>query len=131
MALSRLQDGILLDVSLSYAEFFGYERAEMLGRSTQQNDLGLWFDPAHRQRWRDGLEGKGEVLGFETPLCRKDGTVVTVLLSGKIIDINGEQCVIVGLRDITQRKQMEELLRHERAEQEACCHRSIGRRRCT
>lgn len=117
MALTRLHDGVLLDVSHSYAEYFGYERTEMLGHSTLQSDLGLWLDAAHRQKWRDVLERDGEVLGFETPLRRKDGATVIVLISGKIIDVGGERCVIVDLRDITERKQMEELLRQEKTEQ--------------
>jgi two-component system NtrC family sensor kinase len=117
MALTRLRDGVLLEISHSYAGYFGYEPSEMLGHSTLSNDLGLWLEPAHRQKWRDQLERDGEVLGFETPLRRKDGTIVTVLISGKIVDMRGERCVIVDLRDITRRKQMEELLRQEKAEQ--------------
>jgi len=117
MALARLGDGMLLDVSGSYAEYFGYRREEMIGHTTPPGDLGLWLDAADRQRWRERLEKDGEVLGFETPLRCKDGSVVTVLISGRIVDMDGERCVIVGLRDITQRKQMEELLRREKAEQ--------------
>lgn len=117
MALTRLRDGVLLEISHSYAEYFGYERNEMLGHSTLSDDLGLWIEPAHRKKWRDQLERDGEVLGFETPLQRKDGTIVTVLISGKIVEMSGEHCVIVVLRDITRRKQMEELLLQEKAEQ--------------
>jgi PAS domain S-box-containing protein len=116
-ALARLDDGVLLDVSASYAEFFGYERTELIGHSTLPGDLGLWIKADDRQRWRDRMTLGGEVLGFETPLRRKDGTAVTVLISGKIIELDGERCIIVVLRDITQRKAMEELLRREKAEQ--------------
>ena len=123
MALTRLRDGVLLEISHSYAEYFGYERNEMLGHSTLSDDLGLWIKPAHRQKWRDQLERDGEVLGFETPLRHKDGTVVTVLISGKIVDMSGEHCVIVVLRDITLRKQMEELLLQEKAEQAVLIHK--------
>jgi two-component system NtrC family sensor kinase len=117
MALTRLDDGVFLEVSHSYAEYFGYEREELMGRSTLPSDLGLWVDAGHRQQWREQMEQHGEVLGFETPLRRKDGTIVTVLISGRIIDLNGERCVIVVLRDITERKRMEDLLRQEKAEQ--------------
>ena len=117
MALTRLRDGVLLEISHSYAGYFGYEPNEMLRHSTLPDDLGLWLEPAHRQKWRDQLERDGEVLGFETPLRRKDGTIVTVLISGKIVDMRGERCVIVDLRDITLRKQMEEMLLQEKSEQ--------------
>ena len=52
----------------------------------------------------------GEVIGFETPLRRKDGSIVTVLISGKSVEIDGAQCVIVDIHDITELKQHEDHL---------------------
>jgi len=119
MALTRLADGTMLDASASYAEFFGYRKEEMIGHTTLPEDLNLWFEAADRLRWRDQLEPNGEVLGFEAQMRRRDGGTVTVLISGKIIELEGQHCVIVVLRDITRRKQMEEMLRREKAEQAA------------
>lgn len=107
MALTRLEDGVVLDVSRSYAEFFGYGREELVGRTTLPGDLGLWVDAAHRLQWKEMIKRDGEVVGFETPLRRKDGSIVTALISGKSVDIDGAQCIIVDIHDITELKQHE------------------------
>jgi two-component system NtrC family sensor kinase len=117
MALARTRDGVLLDVSVSFAEHFGFQHDELVGRSSLPDDLNLWADVAQRQQWRQQLARQGSVLGFEARLRHRDGTLMTVLLSGRAVDMDGEPCVIVVIRDITQRKQMEEMLRHEKAEQ--------------
>jgi diguanylate cyclase (GGDEF)-like protein/PAS domain S-box-containing protein len=104
MALTRLSDGVVLDASRSYAEYFGFERSEMIGRSTLPGDLCLWADAEQRQQWLSRIEVDGEVVGFETPLCRKNGSTVTVLISGKLVELGGEKCVIVDIHDITEQK---------------------------
>ncbi|MDD5249760.1 MAG: EAL domain-containing protein [Rhodocyclaceae bacterium] len=111
MALTRLMDGCVLEVSRSYAEYFGYTRGEVLGRSTLPGDLGVWCSAEQRRHWAQQLECDGEVVGFETPLRRKDGSLVTVMISGKVIEIAGAPCVIVDIHDITEQKRHEEQLK--------------------
>ena len=95
MALIRLEDGVVLEMSRSFPEYFGYGADELVGRSTLPAGLGLWIDGKHRRKWRQTLERDGEALDFETPARRKDGAVVTVLLSGKRVEIDGKACVLV------------------------------------
>jgi len=117
MALTRLRDGVILDVSGSYAQFLGYQQEDVIGRSTQPDDLGIWLEAEHRRQWASMIEADGEVVGFETPLRRKDGTIGIALLSGKAIDLGGEKCVIVNFHDITEQKQraehMERIAQHD------------------
>ncbi|MBI5889750.1 MAG: EAL domain-containing protein [Nitrosomonadales bacterium] len=110
MALTRLRDGVVLEVSRSYAGFFGYLPEEIIGRSTLPGDLGIWVDAEQRRQWKERIERDGEVLSFETPVRRKDGSIGVVLLSGKALEIGGEQCVILDFHDITKQKQQAEYL---------------------
>jgi diguanylate cyclase (GGDEF)-like protein/PAS domain S-box-containing protein len=107
LSLTRLRDGILLEVSRSWADFFGYEPAEVLGHSTLPGGLSIWLHADNRRRWLAALERSGEVRGFETQLRRKDGSVVSVLVSAKLIDFNGERCALVDVHDISEQKQHE------------------------
>jgi len=117
MALTRLADGVLLEISGSYTDYFGYQAAEVVGRSTLPTDLGFWVNAEHRRQWIAILRRHGEVLGFEAPLRRKDGSIMTALISGKTLEIDGATCVIVNFHDITERKQhaehLEQIAHHD------------------
>jgi diguanylate cyclase (GGDEF)-like protein/PAS domain S-box-containing protein len=108
--LTRLRDGLVLEVSRSFAEYFGCPPDQIVGRSTLPGELGIWINADHRRQWWEMLERDGEVLGFETPMRGKDGSVTTVLISGKVVDVDGEQCVIADIHDITEQKRHAERL---------------------
>ena len=110
MALTRLEDGVVLDVSRSYAEFFGFGREEIVGRSTLPGDLDLWVEAGQRLKWKEMIQRDGEVIGFEAPLRRKNRSIVTALISGKSVEIGGTQCIVVDIHDITELKQHEDHL---------------------
>lgn len=110
MALTRLADGVVLEISRSYTDYFGYRPDEAVGRRTLPDDLGLWVDAEHRRQWSERIRCDGEILGFEAPMRRKDGSIVTALISGKVLEMDGEACVIVNFHDITERKQHAEHL---------------------
>lgn len=117
LVLTRISDGVMLEVNRSFCEIFGYTPDEVVGRTTLPDGVNLWADAAQRRQWQEQLERDGELLGYETPLRRKDGSTITVLMSAKIIEMSGERCVLVDAHDITRRKEAEQVLRREKAEQ--------------
>ncbi len=110
IALTRLADGVVLEASASFTEVFGYAPGDVVGRSTVPGDLGIWVDAEERRRWIALLRRDGEALGFEARLRRKDGTVFTALLSGKVVDMDGAACIISDCHDITERQHQAEHL---------------------
>ena len=109
--LTRLRDGVSLDVNPSYAKLYGYTPEELLGHSTLPGDLGIWVDKRDRDRHIQELEAQGEVYGFEAPLRRKDGSIFIGSISSALLEIEGERCNLTLTRDITTRKKAEEDLR--------------------
>ncbi len=117
MLLLRLGDGVLLEASGSFGDCCGYPLGELLGRSILADEPALWAVPAQREAWRERLAGGGEVHGFEAELRRGDGSVVTMVLSGKPLTLDGERCAIVSCHDITEKKayeaQLERIAHHD------------------
>ncbi len=105
MVLTRLKDGMVIEASRSFAEHFGDKTVDVIGRSTLPDDLNVWVDAGQRSQWAERLAHDDEVLGFETQLRSKDGSISTVLLSSKILNIGGEKCVLSVVHDITGQKQ--------------------------
>jgi diguanylate cyclase (GGDEF)-like protein/PAS domain S-box-containing protein len=94
-----------LEVSDSFEAMTGYERNELVGRSSLEIGL-IEADEAMartRERVRAGADGT-----YETQLNRKDGQRLWVEFSQQII---GDDYVLTILRDVTDRKRLEHDLR--------------------
>jgi PAS domain S-box-containing protein len=111
IVIARLSDGKILDVNQGFTDTTGFTPEDVLGRSSLSGGLDLWPNPEDRNRMVAGLTTHGQVIGMEAPLRTKNGGVCTALLSARIIEIDGQQCVLLVGRDITQRKRTEEALR--------------------
>ncbi|MEA5447861.1 PAS domain S-box protein [Leptolyngbya sp. CCNP1308] len=109
MAIATRAEGRLLDVNHSLLEFFGYARDEMVGRTAIE--LNLWADLSQRHRYRALLEQQGRVRNLEIQISTKAGEVKTVLLSAEAQALDGQDCLIVTHRDITDRHRAEAALR--------------------
>jgi PAS domain S-box-containing protein len=109
--INRLSDGVYIDINDGFTAMTGYTREEVLGRSSLPGDLNIWANADDRNQLVAGIRAKGEVVGLEATFRFKDGSLHTGLMSAKVIDVEGEPCLLSISRDITERKQMEEALR--------------------
>ncbi len=110
LAIVSLDDGRYLDVNEGFVRTYGYSRDEALGKTSL--DLGLWQDPAHRERLFECLRATGSFRNEETVMRRRDGQILTTVESADVIEIAGRSCVIVFALDITDRKRAETELFH-------------------
>ncbi len=109
VTITRLGGGTILEVNEAFSRLLGYTRAEAIGRSTIE--LSIWADPADRSTFIARLEATGQVNEFETILRRKDGSLVTCVFTARPLDFGGEKCVLSVVRDITERRRIEEEIR--------------------
>jgi two-component system, sensor histidine kinase and response regulator len=111
IVISRMSDGVLMDVNEVFLRQTGYTHDEARQRTTV--DLGLWADPADRERYVAGVRADGRVREMEARFISKNGVVFDGLVSGENIEVAGELCLLTIIRDITERKRTEaELERH-------------------
>ncbi|NWF92648.1 MAG: PAS domain S-box protein [Syntrophaceae bacterium] len=117
-------DGRIVDVNQSGMDLFGYgSKEEML--KVYVNDTFL--RPEDQERFWDEIKREGSVKDFEARLKRKDGTPIDVLItvsvrrdeSGNIVSYEGT------IKDISDRKRMEEELLLRADELQALHHMSI------
>ena len=113
MMITRLGDGLLLEINDGFTRLLGYERADTVGRTT--SELSIWADPQARAAFVASLEASGESGETETVLRRKDGTLITGVHSARSMDVQGEASVLSVVHDITEHKQAEEALRESEA----------------
>jgi PAS domain S-box-containing protein len=107
--ITRLSDGTYLDVSEGFEKVTGWTKAEAVGRTSV--GLNIWVDPQDRQQIVELIRSHGEYTGQEISFRRKDGSILTGLMSGKVMDVDGVPCLLSVTRDITDRKTAESALR--------------------
>ena len=103
-------DGTIVDYNHITLEKYGYTAGEILQLKTAD------IDPDYKEREDHGLFWKElkqkKQLRFEARHMKKDGTIFPVEVSLAPIEMNGEKYYLALAADITERKQAEELIRH-------------------
>jgi len=110
IVLSRVSDGMYVDVNTALLEATGYTRDEVVGRTSA--DLNIWADPRERAAFLDLLRRDSECRNFEARFRRKDGKLVWGLMSASIIELEGELCILSLTRDISEVKSAADEIRH-------------------
>ena len=109
IAISRISDGMTLDVNDAIEKMLGYTRAELIGRTSIE--LNLWKNLADRKRVVESVRSTGAIWNLEAEFLARDHRPMTIVFSAVRIDYDGEPCMICSFLDITQRKAAEENLR--------------------
>jgi PAS domain S-box-containing protein len=108
LVVTRVKDQKLIDVNRRFHEITGYTREEALNLTSA--DLGAWSNPEDRSTFWSLLEESGRVRDFEFGLRTKSGELKVGLISGMILSVSGQECLISVFKDITDRKRAEESL---------------------
>ncbi len=104
-------EGRLLMVNPALVEMLGYDSAEeLLGVDMA---TALYQDPDERRRLLEQYSGQDDFWGVEAHWKRKDGTPITVRLSGRLVRDAGQVPVVleVFVEDVTERLVLEQQLR--------------------
>lgn len=109
--------GTIVDVNQRTLDLLGYTRAEILGLMI--SDLHPPTSLAESERAFKDVARSGFV-NFETAFLRKDGSIFQAEVSASMFEIKGRKVVQGIVRDITERKKVEQAIR--RSEEQ---HRSL------
>ena len=115
ICVSRLSDGTFLNANDAFLATIGYVREEIIGYSSLDPRFNYWLEPDDRRWLVETLLVTGSIRNCELGFRRRDGTIGDSLRSLERIVIDGEDCILTILEDITERKQMEIALRDSEA----------------
>lgn len=106
--------GRLLDANLTMARICGYDSPAELCSSVHDLAGDLYAEAGRRAEFVRLLDERGEVLGYESQIKRKDGSSIWVSDNARAVrDAEGEFHYYEGMMtDITARWTAEEALRH-------------------
>ncbi|MCK5508246.1 MAG: response regulator [Desulfobacterales bacterium] len=110
------ETGRFVNVNQAACEFLGYSREELLKLSPKEIDA----DPTGYDAFIKIRNGLTDKLTFEINQIKKDGTHLSVEITGSFFNEKGQQRALAIARDITKRKKTEE----EKKKLEAQLHRA-------
>ena len=104
IALTRLNDGLILDVNKGFEDIVGWKRELAIGQKSTEPPFFFWMDPSERDFMKEELKAGRDILHREFKFKRSDGSERFGNYSARSITIDEQQCLIFILQDITERK---------------------------
>ena len=120
MAISRLEDGRVLDVNEAFVRVSGFSREELIGMSSL--DIGIWVNPDDRRQLAEALRRDGFLRHLEKAFRTKSGELRQGLFNVEPVCIGHEHCALTLVLDITRRTEAETALRRSQSVLQAHQH---------
>jgi len=96
----------IIEINDAALRLIGLRREEAIGAKTPE--IVSWSDRAQVEAFRErGLAGE-RVFGAPTQFTRRDGQEVDALVSGALVEIEGEPHFVVSLLDVTEQRRAEQ-----------------------
>lgn len=107
IAIARLSDHRLVAVNDTWVRLNGYPRERAIGRTSAE--LGVWR-PASRTPLLEELQREGHVSSRLVTFTRADGSERQSLISGALIEFDGEPCAMWLGRDVSELRSAQQAL---------------------
>ncbi|HVZ71310.1 MAG TPA: ATP-binding protein [Polyangia bacterium] len=104
LAFTERAQGRIIDVNEAWLRAAGARREDVVGKTG--HELGLWADPADRDRILVELDEKGRVHEIEASLVM-GGRALPARISVEFLEVHGERYLLWELADLTERRQAE------------------------
>ncbi|MBA3470847.1 MAG: response regulator [Herpetosiphonaceae bacterium] len=109
MSITRFRDGCYLDVNERWLDLRGYTREEVIGSSPTM--LKTWAKPQDRSDFLAQLRQTRSVRDLEYSFRSKSGSLSIERVSAELIELDGEECILLTTQDVTEKKLLEDQLR--------------------
>jgi diguanylate cyclase (GGDEF)-like protein/PAS domain S-box-containing protein len=104
--ISSLEEGRILEVNANFERDFGWRPDEIRGQAAL--GIGFWQTPQARKDFVELLKRQGRLISFETLWFHRNGSLRNISISGEIITLDGQACILAYTTDITDRKVAEQ-----------------------
>ncbi len=101
--ITRLRDGLLVEVNEKLLAEYEWSRETLIGRTTV--DAGLWGSVEDRERMIAVLRERGSVSDFDSIGISSTGKRYHISLSARVIELENEPHLLVYIVNITDREQ--------------------------
>jgi PAS domain S-box-containing protein len=102
IVVTRLSDNAYVDFNQQF-ELIGYGQHDL--DDSRIGKRQLWASERQHREFRDLMAAKGVVRNMEADFLKPDGSVMPAMLSAVRVELEGEDCVVTMIRDLTAAKE--------------------------
>jgi len=106
VSISRMKDGVLIDVNQGAKDIVGWQREIVIGENITMPPFSFWVDLSERKFMVSELKAGRDVIHREFEFRRSDGTIRNGIYSARAINIDNEECLIFIMQDVTDNKRI-------------------------
>ncbi len=107
--ISRVRDEQYVYANRAFEIYTGLSQNEIVGKTSLE--ISIWKDVSDRERMTQEFRSNGFIKDFQFALQRKNGEQSIASMSASVMELNGDLHIVSVVRDITERKQIEESLK--------------------
>jgi PAS domain S-box-containing protein len=108
MTITRMSDGLFLEVNPANERVLGFTREDFMARTSLA--AGVWLSDADRNAYISELRQQGRLMGYETRMRSKQGEPVDVKIWSERIELDNESCNLAFTLNVTEEKRKAALL---------------------
>ncbi|MFH2113836.1 MAG: PAS domain S-box protein, partial [Spirochaetota bacterium] len=109
MTINTRSNGLYLDVNDTFCRITGRKREQVLGKAAL--DIGLWAYPEEGRRALEIIQREGSLRDYLIHFRDASGDLRQALWSAEPVTLEGKDCLISVLTDVTDMKAAEQALR--------------------
>ncbi|MFC1671117.1 PAS domain S-box protein [Spirochaetota bacterium] len=112
IAINSVEKGTIIDVNKSFLKVLGYKRKEVINRTS--DELKMWINEDARKRIIQLVSEKGFCKDVEVKARKKNGDILFGLFSAVQVHLSEGPVILSMMKDITERKIAEDILKIQR-----------------
>lgn len=106
------REGVIVSTNEAASEIAGYSKEEIINKLTFGDVISPDEIAEITKKYRARQEGKSVSFYYETALIHKNKTRIPVMISLTTMMLHGKIATVVFFRDVTEKKQTEERIKH-------------------
>jgi PAS domain S-box-containing protein len=108
IAISTVEEGRIIDANDAFCKMLEYEMHEIVGRTAAE--LRIWAQEEQRGEVLVRLRQERRIRNLETQFATKSNARRSVILSIEIINVDGADCLLTSVFDVTETRSLERQL---------------------